>query len=282
MVPDMIIDAHAHVWQPDSPQYPWDRQLTTPPTISAPLNMLLDAMQSAAVGRVVLIQHSCYGYDNRYILDCARQYPDKFCTVIKVDPLLPGAADELRRLANVHHVQGLRLQPARDPDSTWLRSPDTYPLWEAAEELGTIVGILNDPRQLPQVREMVERFPEVTVVIDHMGRLNVAEPPNGIRFQQLLDLARFPNVYVKVSGFYALSRQAFPYPDTVPYVQEIVQHFGRGRLMWATDFPLLLAKESYEQATSILRYQLPDLSDEDLALIMGKTALRLFHFGVAT
>ena len=282
MVPNMIIDAHAHIWLPNSPQYPWDRQLTTPPTISAPLESLLDAMQSAAVERVVLIQHSCYGYDNRYILNCARQYPDKFCTVIKVDPLSPGAADELRRLAKAHHVQGLRLQPARDPDSTWLCSPNTYRLWEAAEELGIVVGILPDPRQLPQVREMVERFPKVTVVIDHMGRLNVAEPPNGIRFQQLLDLARFPNVYVKVSGFYALSRQNFPYPDTVPYVQEILQHYGRERLMWATDFPLLLARESYEQATGVLHYQLPNLSDEDLALIMGKTALHLFHFGVAT
>src|SRR5258708_39603695 len=99
----MIIDSHAHVFMPDSAEYPWDRAMSNPPTFSAPFESLIAAMGSAHVDKAVLIQHSCYGYDNRYILDCAARYPDRFCTVIKVDPLGNNSAPELQRLVEVPH-----------------------------------------------------------------------------------------------------------------------------------------------------------------------------------
>jgi predicted TIM-barrel fold metal-dependent hydrolase len=276
------VDSHVHVWLEDSAEYPWDRSVPNLPTFSAPLDSLLEAMDGAGVDKAVLIQHSLHGYDNRYVLDCARQYPDRFCTVIKVNPLARNAPEQLRQLAETHNVQGLRLHAAANPDSTWLSSAETYPLWEMAGRLGIVIGILLDPRQLGQAHEIINRFPQVSVIIDHMGRVNVAEPPDGQRFQQLLDLAQLPNVYVKVSGFYALSKQNYPYPDTVPLVQALWQRYGRERLMWATDFPYLIhAGETYAQDKTVLRHQLPALDQDDMAWLMGKTALCLFHFGVA-
>jgi predicted TIM-barrel fold metal-dependent hydrolase len=277
-----IVDSHAHVWPVDAADYPWDHALSNLPTFSAPLHSLLEAMDGAGVGKAVLIQHSIHGYDNRYVLDCARRHPDRFCTVIKVDPLARSAPEQLRQLAETHNVQGLRLHAAAKPDSTWLSSAETYPLWEMAGRLGIVIGILLDPRQLGQAHEIISRFPQVSVIIDHMGRANVDEPADGQRFQQLLDLAELPNVYVKVSGFYALSKQKYPYHDMVPYVRALWQRYGRERLMWATDFPYLVrAGETYAQATTVLRHHLPQLTEGDMAWLMGKTALRLFRFGLA-
>jgi predicted TIM-barrel fold metal-dependent hydrolase len=64
-----------------------------------------------------------------------------------------------------------------------------------------------------------------------------------------------------------------------PYVEALWERFGRERLMWATDFPLSVrAGEDYPQATTLLRYHLPHLSEDDQAWLMGKTALQLFRF----
>ncbi len=85
-------------------------------------------------------------------------------------------------------------------------------------------------------------------------------------------------MWVKLSGFYAFSRQPFPYPDMRPYVQRLWGAFGRERLMWATDYPLSVgAGEAYAASRGGLKFHLPDLSAEDEARLMGRTAHALYR-----
>ncbi len=273
-----IVDSHIHVFGPDSAAYPWDPKSPIRPDFSAPVEDYVELMARAGVDQAVIIQHSCHGYDNRYIIDCVRRYPGKFCAVVKVDPFAPDAGAQLRALVEAHGVHGLRLQPAVDPAATWLNDPRTFSVWEAAADLKVVIGILLDPRQLPQAADVIRRFPEAPVVIDHMGRLSADSPPEAEPFQNLLRLARYPNVSVKVSAFYAFSRQPYPYPDMTPYVQPLWKTFGRERLMWATDYPLLVrAGENYENSRACLRYHLPELSADDQEWLMGRTASDVFR-----
>src|SRR5688500_7508794 len=107
-----VIDSHVHVFDADSELYPWDPASPIRPNVIAPVEMLVAAMDDAHIDRAVIIQHSCYGYDNRYILDCAHRYPSRFCAVVKVDPLEPESPDRLRGLVKEAGAQGLRLQPS--------------------------------------------------------------------------------------------------------------------------------------------------------------------------
>lgn len=278
-----IVDSHVHVFAADAEPYPWHPLSPIRPDVTVPVESLIATMDAAGVDHAVIIQHSCYGYDNRYILDCAKTDPARFCAVVKVHPLAPESPDVLRRLALDHGAQGLRLQTTLDPQANWLDSPDTFPLWQAAADLGMVVGILLDPPQMGQAETIIQRFPQVKVIIDHIGRVDVGQPPEHPYFQTLLGLSRFPNTYVKLSGFYALSRQPYPYLDLQPHVAALWDAFGPQRLMWATDFPLLVrAGEPYEAALNIFDHHLPSATPEEREWLMGQTALSLFRFANRT
>lgn len=273
----MWVDSHAHVFLNDSPEYPWDAQAPIRPSYSAPVAVLLQEMQRTQVDKAVLVQHSCYGYDNRYILDCVKHHSDRFCAIVKVDPVGDESLSQLEQLVRDRRVRGLRLQPVSQPGSSWLADKKTFPLWEICASYGLIVGILLEPHQLPMAETVIRAFPTVKVIIDHMGRLNVEAPPDSEAFQRLLNLSALDNVFIKLSGFYALSQRQYPYEDLILKVFALFRAYGAPRLMWASDFPLLIhAGESYGQATEILNHQLPKLTVTQREWIMGRTAANLF------
>src|SRR5689334_7977078 len=92
-----IIDPHVHVWKRD-PHYPWAKETTNPPDRDATPEMLLDLMKAHGVEKTVIIQVIHYRHDNSYLADVLKQYPHYFQGVCRVDPLDPGAPDQLSRL----------------------------------------------------------------------------------------------------------------------------------------------------------------------------------------
>jgi L-fuconolactonase len=92
---------------------------------------------------------------------------------------------------------------------------------------------------LPHTAGIAERFPDLTLIVDHLGLrqppLDTPDSPPFAKLPQLLELARFPNVHVKLCGLPALSQEAFPYKDAWPALRAIVDAFGADRLMWASD-----------------------------------------------
>ncbi len=274
----MQIDSHVHVFLADSSDYPWDPHYQLRPTYDAPVEDLLIVMDEADVEKAVIVQHSCYGYDNRYIVDCSQRYPKRFCSIVKVDPLAEDAPHQLAHLAELACVVGLRLQPVAQPQSTWLADKRTFPLWEVCASTSLVIGILLDAHQLVMAEAVIRQFPSVNVIIDHMGRFPGVNSSTKEAFQHLLNLSALENVFVKVSGFYALSQEDYPYLDLSSQVEELYQAFGASRLMWASDYPLVIhAGETYAQATDILSHQLPKLTVDEQGWMMGKTALNLFR-----
>ena len=273
-----IIDAHVHIWAGDVDPYPWDHSLGFKPSFLAPCEDLLAAMDAAAVDRAVLIQPSCYGFDNRYILDCAGRYPDRLVGMVLVDPLSEGAADRLEYWVEECGAQGLRLNAAREPASTWLQDPATYPLWERAAHLRVPIGLLLEPHQLLAAEAMISHYPEVTVIIDHLARIKPAEPDYQKHVSRLLALAGYPNTYVKLSGFYALSSDDYPYPDMRRLAESVLRSFGAKRTMWASDLPLATRQVSYKRVLQVLDVILSGLTALERSWVFGKTASRLWSF----
>jgi L-fuconolactonase len=105
----------------------------------------------------------------------------------------------------------------------------------------------------------LERHPELTVLVSHLGlpRAVATAPSAEIARAELgtvCSLARFPNVYVKLSGFYALAEPAYDYPHqaTWPYVEVVNDAFGTGRLLWGSDFAPSLEWLSFPQTLGVL------------------------------
>ena len=127
---------------------------------------------------------------------------------------------------------------------------------------------------------ILERQPELRLLISHLGlppRCAVAPGPEAMAaLRPVLALARFPNSYVKLSGFYALSDPGYDYPhrSAWPYVAELVTAFGPHRLLWGSDYSPSLEWVSFPQTLSLLE-QIPALDASVLPLVVGENLLAL-------
>lgn len=269
-----MIDAHVHVWKHD-PEFPFAPGAKVPAVDATP-ETLLALMRANGVARTVLIQVIHYKWDNRYLLHVLRRYPREFQGVCRVNPEDPAAPDHLSALTE-QGFRGVRLSPAATAEGDWLRGPLMPPLWKRCTELRVPMTILAPVTRLPDLAPLIEANPELDVVIDHMADCPLHRPE---LLKMLLDLARYPRVYVKISDLWVVSQQAYPYLDAQEQLKRVHAAFGAKRLMWDTNWPVSLAQLPYARIVELYRDHLEFFSSEEREEVLSKTVQRLWPFGV--
>ncbi|MEZ5404156.1 MAG: amidohydrolase family protein [Bryobacteraceae bacterium] len=270
-----IIDAHVHVWTQDTAAYPrapgaapWN-----PPHF--PPEALFENTRPNGIKRIVLIQPGAYRFDNSYMLDAIRNHPAVFSGVAIIDHTAPDAEAEMVRLRE-RGVRGFRITPGKDPDG-WLDTPGMIRMWAAGHRHGQAMCPLMGPNAIPSVHRAAARAPETRVVIDHLARIGGSGRIDPAEVQALCALARHPNVYVKVSAFYALGRKQPPYLDLVPLIRQVYDAFGPRRLMWASDGPFQAQPpHSFAASLAVIERHCPFLTAEDKEWLLRKTAESVF------
>lgn len=287
-----LVDAHVHVWTPDTAKYPLASGFTQadlqPPSFTA--EELLALCRPEGVSRVVLIQMSFYGFDNAYMLDCMRRHAPAFSGVAIVDHEAPGVADSMRTL-KAEGVRGFRLYADAKKAAAWRDSAGMKAMWTAGADSNLAMCLLADPDALRPIASMIERFPRTPVVIDHFARIGMKgglDTPDARRdLEALLALAEHPQVHVKVSAYYALGAKKPPYDDLAPMIRRLRDAYGAGRLMWATDCPYQVQPgpggeaHTYAASLGLVRDRLDFLSRGERLDILRNTARRLFFDGEA-
>ena len=269
-----IIDPHVHVWKND-PKYPWGREERRAPKEDATPDMLLELMDTNGVEKTVLVQVIHYLWDNSYAADVMKQYPDKFMGVCRINPEDPDAPDHLSHWTEEHGFHGVRLSPSVGVDGDWFKGPLMLPIFSRAESLGVPMLILTKPERLVDLVPLLEKHPELDVVIDHMADCPPDAPE---KLELLLNLARFPRVYVKISHTWSISKMSYPWNDTHDQVKEVYHTFGGRRIMWGTDWPVCLSRATYSQTLSVVRDEMDFFTSEDKEWVLGMTALQLWQF----
>jgi predicted TIM-barrel fold metal-dependent hydrolase len=270
-----IIDPHVHVWIND-PAFPWPTENAKPPAEDRTAEDLLALMDANGVEKTVLVQVIHYRWDNSYVAHVIKKYPDRFMGVGRINPEDPAAADHLSMWTEEHGLRGVRLSPARNAAGDWFTGPGMDPIFARAEQLGVPVLILTGPTRLPDLARLLDKYPDLDCCIDHMAD---ARPDDLEGRKLLMDMARYPRVYVKISHTWSISQSDYPWADTHGLVEEVYQTFGAGRIMWGTDWPVCLAKAEYPQTLAVVRDEMKFFSPEDLEWVLGKTVLKLWSFG---
>lgn len=272
------IDAHSHIWTPDTQKYPLGpghRRANMEPA-SFTVEELKAEMQAIGVARVVLIQMSFYGYDNTYMLEAIEKNPGTFrgVAVIEQDKGDPSAQMlELKKRG----VSGFRIYPKDRKFDSWLASETMHAMFRTAAKERLNMCCLMDPNGLPALDRMCRQYPEAPVVIDHLCRIGVTGqfPPADV--QALCDMARYPQVTVKVSAFYALGKKMPPYTDLAPFIKQVLDAFGPQRLMWASDGPYQMQPpHSYKASVELIKSGLDYLTADAKEWLLRKTAERVF------
>lgn len=268
-----IIDPHVHVWKHD-PQFPFAAGQRVPDRDAAP-ETLLELMKANNVEKTVIIQVIHYRYDNSYLATVLKKYPRTFQGVCRVDPLDPSSPDHLSKWTE-QGFRGVRLSPSGDASGDWIRGPLMPPLWDRCLKLRVPMTLLAPITRVPDIARLIERYPDLTVVIDHMADCPVDRHDE---LEKLTALARYPKVFVKVSHCWSLSKQPYPWPDALELVKRLHGQFGPQRLMWATDWPIIEnAHAQYHQALTLVRDDMPFLNAEDKSWMLSKTVEKVWPF----
>lgn len=276
------IDAHSHVWTPDIKKYPlapgYKVSDMQPPSFTA--EELQKEMMPVGVNRVVLIQMSFYGFDNSYMLDCMAKYPGMFSGVAVINQRGENPTPEMLSLKK-KGVRGFRIAPKTKNVDEWLDGECMEEMWTTGAKEGMAMCCLMNPNGLPALDKMCQKHRDTTVVIDHLSRIGVSGKIEPAEVDLLCKMSKHPNVYVKVSAFYALGKKQMPYHDLEPLIKKVYQAFGANRLMWATDCPYQVQGEhTYKASIDLIQNGLPFLSAEDKDWILEKTAEKVFFQGI--
>jgi predicted TIM-barrel fold metal-dependent hydrolase len=243
----------------------------------------LAALESAGVDGAVLVQTVPQGYDNSFLLAAAAAAPGMFGVVGVVDPASAGVAEAVGAWARAPFALGLRIVALSGERVARLQRGGYEALLTAAERCGVPV-FAYAPGNLEALELAAEKHPELVLVLDHLG---LPQPPVLVSggdpwgdFEQVLRLARLPNVALKLSGMPNVSRSAFPFADLWPRVHRQLDAYGAGRLMWGTDITRAGAHHDYDEAVAWLR-ESEEIGEVERTEILGRALRRLCGWNAA-
>jgi L-fuconolactonase len=239
---EKIIDIHPHIIAADTVRYPHspiggirsDWSAERPFTFE----QYVREMAAAGVSMAAMVQSATtYGYDNSYVADSITS-DQRFVGIYTVDIAARDAVATIEGWRKLG-MAGLRLFGAGSTvqsDGRWMIAAETYPVWEHMAEIGMTVAIQTTKIGLPVVEEVLERFPEVAIVLDHLGRPDLTDGAPYKNASALWALSRFENLYLKITPrTFDLAEKAPATPDT--FFPKLVAEYGADRLAWGSNFP---------------------------------------------
>ena len=274
------IDIHPHIISTDRTRYPraplGGRQSDWSETRPVSAEQLIAAMDEAGVQKAAIVQAStCYGHDNSYVAEAVAAHPDRFTGVFSADVLAPDARERMRHWMD-RRLTGMRLftfGSTMSEQASWIDDPKSYPAWQYAGEAGLSICMQMSAKGLPQLTGMLERFPNVKVILDHAARPQIEDGPPYAAAASLFALARYPNVYLKLTERnFSEARKGKATPET--FFPRLVGEFSAQRLAWGSNYPS--SEGRLPQLLELGRSTLACLPQQDHEWIFARTAQSLY------
>ena len=271
------IDCQVHAYERNRPERPWSGFLTGPDEVTG--DDMVAAMDAVGVDGALLISpFSLYRYDASYALEVYAKHPGRFGLIRPFDPQSETVADEMAEWTGTPGVVGARVMLTAQPFEA--DDPGLNRIFAAGAQAGVPVNVMSSGK-LPLLRELARRHPDTQVVIDHVGLVQPFEPPAPPEpfadLDNVLSLAEYDNVAIKISGACTLSHQPFPYPDIWEPLSKVFDAFGFDRCMWGTDWTRAVKLLTYEQGVEAFRVT-DRLSDSERSALMGGTLAKIYNW----
>jgi L-fuconolactonase len=272
------IDAQVHTYERNHSGRPWAATLTGPEQVTG--DDMVRAMDAVGVDGALLISvFTMYRYDASYAVEVRNKYPGRFALIKPVNPSDPAVAETIAQWAATPGTVGIRIMMNRDVSED-PADPGINRVLAAGARHGLPVNILCWGR-LEQAAALAARNPDTSIVIDHLGLQQPFEPPPPAQpfadLPKVLEVARQPNVAIKITGACTLSREAYPYKDIWDPLARIFDAFGIDRCMWGTDWTRAVKLLTYQQGVDAFR-NTDRLSDSDKRTLMGGTLQRVYKW----
>jgi predicted TIM-barrel fold metal-dependent hydrolase len=257
----LIVDAQVHIWHTGTPTEV-HRQISR-----YDKDDLLKEMDEGGIDAALLHPPSWDARANEISIEAAKAHPDRLAVLGFFDPTKPESRSLIDTWKDQPGMLGLRFSFLQPGANTWLTSGVMDWLWPAAEKAGLPIGFLV-PNHVPAIGEIAARHPGLRLLIDHMGRKRHTVDADAFgNLDELLALAKYPNVAIKMTGAPSYSSEPYPYRNIHPYLERIFDAYGPDRTFWGTDITRMPIP--WRQCVTMFTEELPWLKGRDLERVMG-------------
>jgi len=273
----MIIDSQVHAYCANTPLRPWRTQPQGWPDHVTGDEMVAAMDKVGVDGAILVSPFSLYGYDPSYAMEVQRAHPGRFAIVKPMNLNDTAVDDDLAEWKKTPGAVAVRVmlaaQTGNDPHAAGIPH-----ILRAAARHDLPVN-LQCGGNLDVGMALIDRHPGTRFVIDHLGIYQPrARPvPSDVwaDLPKILELARRPNVVIKVSGACTMSREPFPYTDIWGPLARVFDAWGFERCLWGTDWTRTFELVNYEQAVEPFRLT-KRLNDSERSMLMGGACAKAY------
>lgn len=271
------VDAHHHLWQTSVRRHTW---LNGPEMTTIRRDFTTSDLRAVAtdIDATVLVQ---------VLPDLGES--EEFLALALDEPLIAGVVgwvdltafpargiERLRAAPGGEFLVGIRHLVQAEPDPEWLARVDVLRGLAAVREAGLVYDVLVVPHQIPAAITAARVLPDLTFVLDHLGKPPIATGELEPWATHLAALAREPNVVAKLSGLVTEASKGWKAADLRPYVETALTAFGPDRLMVGSDWPVCLLAGEYAEVLDATNTLLEELTATERAAVLGGTATRVY------
>jgi L-fuconolactonase len=195
-------------------------------------------------------------------------------------PLAQGAAvkPHLERFAADRKLRGVRHVIHDEPDDRYILRADFNDGVRALGAFGLPYDILIFEKHLPAAIEFVDRHPNQVFILDHIAKPRIKDRIMSPWDRNIREMAKRANVYCKLSGMVTEADHRRWTPSGLqPYIDVVLQAFGPARLMYGSDWPVMLLAAEYAQWYGVVTNAIAKLSKPEQERIMGGTAVEAYR-----
>lgn len=275
----MRVDAHQHYWQPLRGDYGWmppDNPVLTRAYAPRDMAPLLAARQ---IDATVLVQAAPTVAETEYMLGLADGSDLVAGVVGWVDFENPDQRAVLDRLAGHPKFKGVRPMIQDIPDDGWMLRADVQWGYQALCDLDLSFDALGFPRHLGNFLTLLERYPQMRVVVDHCMKPQIRDHSADSFAHWAAGMTRIAatGAYCKLSGLVTEARPDWTIDDLRRYAQHVLETFGPERVMWGSDWPVCRLAAEYDRWIDTAEALTQGLSATERARVFGGTAVEFYR-----
>ena len=272
----MVIDSHVYFWKYNKEEYGWiNKNMKALQKDYLPADIKLTFERNGVDG-CVAVQSIPSFTETRFLAELANTHSFIKGVIGWADLRSPQVGKNLDELKAYRAIKGIRHILQSEPDVLFYNQDFRRGI-ATLKEYGYTFDLLINADQLKAASDLVAAFPDQVFILDHAGKPDIKNKEINSWKAGINELARYPNVYCKLSGLITEAEwKSWSPGDFYPYFDVIFKAFGADRLLYGSDWPVILLSGIYVQWKSMLEKYMEDYEDEDKQKIFGGNATLVY------
>ncbi|THK38704.1 amidohydrolase [Ensifer sp. MPMI2T] len=271
-----LIDAHQHYWTLGLGHNNWPGPDLAPIYRDFGPEDLKPNLAAAGISRTVLVQAAPNVKETEFLLSLAEREDTVAAVVGWVNILAADAVSDIRRLKASPKLKGIRPMLQSILETAWILQPQAIVTLQALPQLDLRFDALIQPRHLPVIAALADAVPDLAIVVDHCAKPFIAAGKLEPWQSDMAALARRPNVHVKLSGLVTEAGGGWSVEKLKPYAAHILDVFGTDRVMFGSDWPVVLLDADYGAWFAAAQELTAHLTPLERENVFSRTAARFY------